>query len=324
MKQLGITLGQIQMALGNANQNVGGDYVVQGPVAMNVHMIGRFGAGQDPFELVRGLKDPDQKKAEELARAERSKSFDRFRLKEEQRVRLATAASAKLRKAEADRIREIRSLVITTINDRPILIDDIVEGPRLAPGEMPGTRGVIVGYQTRLGRVGMGKPQEQVTDKGVFHVKDSKGKLLWRDEEDKVQCIVLLRKGADSLPALKVIEKKVAELNDPASGKLLPGVFIELCYDRTELMHVTTDTVLENLIMGMVLVSMILLMFLSNVRSALIVVINVPLALLFAFAALFLRGKSANLLSIGAVDFGIIVDSSVIMVENIYRHISSG
>ena len=74
----------------------------------------------------------------------------------------------------------------------------------------------------------------------------------------------------------------------------------------------------------MVLVTIILLMFLSNVRSALIVAINIPLALLFAFSVLYLRGKSANLLSIGAVDFGIIVDSSVIMVENIYRHISSG
>src|SRR5437762_6458805 len=75
--------------------------------------------------------------------------------------------------------------------------------------------------------------------------------------------------------------------------------------------------------MGMALVVVILLMFLSNVRSALIVAINIPLALLFAFSVLYLRGKSANLLSIGAVDFGIIVDSSVIMVENIYRHLSS-
>ena len=80
----------------------------------------------------------------------------------------------------------------------------------------------------------------------------------------------------------------------------------------------------ENLLAGMALVTVVLLMFLSNVRTALIVAINVPLALLFAFAVLFLRGKSANLLSIGAVDFGIIVDSSVIMVENIYRHLSTG
>src|SRR4029077_13725194 len=119
-------------------------------------------------------------------------------------------------------------------------------------------------------------------------------------------------------------EKKVAELNRPGSGKLLPGVRIEPYYDRTDLINVTTETVEENLILGMVLVSIILLMFLSNVRSAVIVALNIPLALLFAFAVMFLRGKSANLLSIGAVDFGIIVDSSVIMVENIYRHISSG
>src|SRR5439155_17706451 len=106
--------------------------------------------------------------------------------------------------------------------------------------------------------------------------------------------------------------------------KLLPGVKIEPYYNRTDLINVTTETVRENLVVGLVLVSVILLMFLNNVRTALIVAINIPLALLFAFAVLFLRGKSANLLSIGAVDFGIIVDSTVIMVENIYRHVGSG
>src|SRR5207249_11608490 len=125
-----------------------------------------------------------------------------------------------------------------------------------------------------------------------------------------------------SLPALRDVEAKVEELNKP--GRLLPGVQIEPYYDRTDLINVTTETVRENLILGMLLVTVILFMFLSNVRSALIVAINIPLALLFAFAMLFLRGKSANLLSIGAVDFGIIVDSSVIMVENIYRHLSAG
>src|SRR5262249_51470179 len=94
--------------------------------------------------------------------------------------------------------------------------------------------------------------------------------------------------------------------------------------NRGDLMRVTTETVEENLLLGMVLVTAVLLMFLSNVRTAIIVAINIPLALLFAFTVLFFRGKSANLLSIGAVDFGIIVDSSVIMVENIYRHLSAG
>ena len=144
------------------------------------------------------------------------------------------------------------------------------------------------------------------------------------DDPDKVGCIVLLRKGEATLPALKDIEAKVKELNDPASGRMLPGVQIVPYYDRKELTSVTTDTVTENLLMGMGLVTMILMLFLSNVRTALIVAINIPLALLFAFSALFLRGKSANLLSIGAVDFGIIVDSSVIITENIYRHLASG
>src|SRR5262249_36160977 len=85
----------------------------------------------------------------------------------------------------------------------------------------------------------------------------------------------------------------------------------------------TSSTVYQNLLVGMTLVTAILLMFLSNVRAALIVAINIPLALLFAFGVLYARGKSANLLSIGAVDFGIIVDSSVIIVESIYRHLNA-
>ncbi len=132
-----------------------------------------------------------------------------------------------------------------------------------------------------------------------------------------------MRKNEDSLPALRAVDLKIKELNDKP-GRMLPGVKIDTYYDRSDLIHVTTETVQENLLLGMGLVTVILLMFLSNVRSALIVAVNIPLALLFAFSMLFARGKSANLLSIGAVDFGIIVDSSVIMVENIYRHISSG
>src|SRR5205823_8838612 len=111
-------------------------------------------------------------------------------------------------------------------------------------------------------------------------------------------------------------------LNQP--GRLLPGVTLEPYYDRIELVNATTHTVRHNMLMGIVLVVVLLLMFLSNVQSAVIVAINIPLALLFAFSVLFLRGKSANLLSIGAVDFGIIVDSSVIMVENVYRHLTAG
>ncbi len=113
-------------------------------------------------------------------------------------------------------------------------------------------------------------------------------------------------------------------MNDPATGRLLPGTEIEPYYDRTELLHLTTETVTENLCLGVALVISILFMFVNNIRTAIIVAINIPLALLFAFTMLYVRGKSANLLSIGAVDFGIIVDSSVVVVENIYRNLASG
>ncbi|MBN9120022.1 MAG: efflux RND transporter permease subunit, partial [Planctomycetes bacterium] len=143
----------------------------------------------------------------------------------------------------------------------------------------------------------------------------------WVDEDDVVQGIVLLRKGQESLPALRDVMAKIDELN--RSGKLPPGVRIAPYYNRTDLINRTTETVNENLLVGMALVTAILLMFLGNVRAAVIVALNIPLALLFAFGVLFARGKSANLLSIGAVDFGIIVDSSVIIVESIYRHLNT-
>jgi Cu/Ag efflux pump CusA len=131
-----------------------------------------------------------------------------------------------------------------------------------------------------------------------------------------------MRKGEESLPSIEGVKKKVAELNEP--GKLLPGVTLETYYDREDLVHLTTHTVTHNLVVGIALVVVILMMFLSNVRTAIIVALNIPLALLFAFGVLYARGSSANLLSIGAVDFGIIVDSAVIMTENIYRNLASG
>ncbi|QJX00164.1 efflux RND transporter permease subunit [Frigoriglobus tundricola] len=284
MRQKGITLSQVQTALSSANANAGGDYVRQGPVAMNARSVGLIGGGQDPLTLVLGLADPAE--AVRLLRAE-----------------------------EGRRLREVRQIVLTSNNNVPILLEDVVEGGRLLPGQDP-TRapGVVVGHQTRLGRscltVPGGAPDGRRT--------------LARDEDDKVECVVLMRRNEATLPALKDVRERVKELNDPATGRLPPGVEIETYYDRSELIGVTTETVQENLILGMALVAIILLMFLSNVKSAVIVAINIPLALLFAFSVLYMRGKSANLLSIGAVDFGIIVDSSVIMVENIYRRLSTG
>ena len=290
LRRYGITLAQLQTALSNSNATVGGDYVNQGQVAMTVRSVGLFGGGMDPVNKVLGLSSPLE-------------------------------AASILRAEEQRRIQDIRSLVIASVNNQPIRIEDVVEGARLSPGQLPGDKGVVVSHQTRLGRIGYWKADSERPSGSLLSLADPR---VGHDEDDKVQCIVLLRKGEDSLPALKDVKKKVEELNDPVSGRMLPGVKIEPYYDREELIHVTTETVVENLMVGVCLVVMILVMFLSNIRTALIVAINIPLALLFAFAMLFFRGKSANLLSIGAVDFGIIVDASVIMVENIYRHLSSG
>ncbi len=130
-----------------------------------------------------------------------------------------------------------------------------------------------------------------------------------------------MRKYEKSLPTSEEVERKIDEIN---TGSLLPkGMKIVPFNQRTDLVKVTTYNVVHNLIVGMLLVVGILFVFLGDLTSAAIVAIMIPLALLFSVTVLFLQGKSANLLSIGAVDFGIIVNSSVIIVENIYRHITA-
>jgi heavy metal efflux system protein len=291
LKGTGITLQQVMSALTSSNGNVGGDYLFRGRTTLMVRVIGNLGGGKDPFIRAIGMKT-------------------------------AREAVAVLRAEEQERLREIRNIVITANDSKPIRIDDIVEGGPLLSQGMLSMRGVVVGYQTRLGRLSQDKPLDASNEE-------------WSREDEKVQGIILMRKGEKSLPTLRAVKEKVDELNgfvtDPVTGqreakggRLLPGVTLEPYYDRIDLVNATTRTVEHNLVMGIVLVMMLLMMFLSNVRSAIIVAVNIPLALLFAFSVLFVRGKSANLLSIGAVDFGIIVDSSVIMVENVYRHLTTG
>ncbi len=139
------------------------------------------------------------------------------------------------------------------------------------------------------------------------------------DDADMVEGIVLLRKGAEAETTLQALHLKVAELNNHL---LPPGVKLVPHLDRSDLMHYTTHTVLRNLTDGVLLVTLILFLFLGNVRSALIVTFTIPFSLLFAAILLDLRHIPANLLSLGALDFGMVVDGSVVMVENILRHIS--
>jgi len=162
---------------------------------------------------------------------------------------------------------------------------------------------VAQGPKIRLGRIGK-----------AIHRED--GRIL--DNDDVVEGIVLLRKGAEADPTLVAIHAKVEELND----HILPrGVKIVPFLDRSVLVRYTTHTVLHNLTEGIVLVALILLVFLGNIRGALIVALTIPFSLLFAATCLNLARIPANLLSLGALDFGMVVEGAVVMVENIVRYV---
>jgi cobalt-zinc-cadmium resistance protein CzcA len=138
-------------------------------------------------------------------------------------------------------------------------------------------------------------------------------------EDDIVQGIVLMRRGEQSMPTILRVEQEVERIN--SSGILPPGVHIERIYDRKELINLTTHTVLHNMAFGIALIFFLQWLFIGNLRSAIIVGATIPFALFFAVGIMVLRGESANLLSVGAIDFGLIVDATVIMVESIFRRL---
>lgn len=182
-------------------------------------------------------------------------------------------------------LEDIGAIAVDTRNGTPIRVRDL------------GT--VVIGEQLRLGRVGRLIPGE-------------------KDRKDTIEGIVMLRKGENALEVLKGVTKKIDEINE----RYLPtGVHINMHYNREQLIDRTLHTVRHNMIEGILLVLLVLLMFLGlgNVRSALIVASVVPLSLLGAFFLLDLRGIPANLISMGAIDFGIIVDSAVVIIENLLR-----
>jgi cobalt-zinc-cadmium resistance protein CzcA len=146
------------------------------------------------------------------------------------------------------------------------------------------------------------------------------GEFGYERQDDAVEGVVLLRTGAKTQTVLKRVEAKTRELNE----RILPrDVKVHAFYDRSDLIALTTHVVEGNLLRGVLLVLVVLLFFLYDIRAGLIVAVTIPLALLFAFACLDLQGASANLLSIGAIDFGILVDGAVFMVENIFRQIAA-
>ena len=179
---------------------------------------------------------------------------------------------------------DIRNILLSVNKSTPITVGNVAE--------------VSVGYAPRLGIVGMNN----------------------RDEVS--EGIVLMRKYGNTLKTLRGVEAKVKQLN--SSGMLPHGYHIVPYYDRTSLVETTLHTVLENLTIGMALVFLVLIFFLGNLQAAIIAAINIPLALCGAFILMSVSDTPANLISLGAIDFGIIIDTTVIVMENINRHLSFG
>ncbi len=201
-------------------------------------------------------------------------------------------------------VHDIEQVVLKTSNGTPIHVSDVAR--------------VIQGPKIRLGQIGKTcKPLDGTCDLKPAEIRREDGKLI--DDSDVVEGVVLLQKGDNSDSTLDGIHAKVKDLNDHI---LPPGVKIVPFLDRSDLLHLTTDTVLHNLTVGICLVALILFLFLGNLRGALIVAITIPFSLLFASICLDLRHIPANLLSLGALDFGMVVEGAVVMVENIVRHLS--
>jgi heavy metal efflux system protein len=176
---------------------------------------------------------------------------------------------------------DIRDVVLSAKGGTPIRVRDVAD--------------VVVGHAPRLGVVGHDK------------------------EDDVVEGIVLMQVGGNTLTTLQGVREKVEEIR--RNHLLPPGMDLHPYYDRTQLIHTTTHTVLHNLILGMVLVSAVLFVFLGNWRAAAIAALNIPLALFAALAGMTVGQTPANLISLGAVDFGIIIESTVIMIESCFRHL---
>ncbi|HXB92419.1 MAG TPA: efflux RND transporter permease subunit, partial [Puia sp.] len=182
-------------------------------------------------------------------------------------------------------INEIRNIIVTNNNDIPVLVKDVAD--------------VELSNIPRLGHVG----RADHTDSGVD------------DQDDVVEAIIIMRKGENPTRVVEAVKKKIDKLNAdvlPKDTRIVPY------YDRQNLIRYATHTVLHNLVEGILLVTLLVSIFMFNWRTTLIVSIIIPLSLLFAFICLHLMGMSANLLSLGAVDFGIIIDGAVVMVEGLF------
>ncbi len=179
-------------------------------------------------------------------------------------------------------IDDLKNTMLAQSGGNPVLVRDVAN--------------VIVGHQPRLGVAGM------------------------NGDDDVIEGIVLMRRGQQTTPTIERVKAEVERINN--STLLPPGVKIERIYDRQDLIQITTHTVLHNLVFGVVLIFILQWLFIGDLRTAVIVAATIPFALFFAIGIMVLRGESANLLSVGAIDFGLIVDMTVIMVERIFRQLA--
>ncbi len=178
--------------------------------------------------------------------------------------------------------------LIQTVDD---IADIVVAQKQGTPVYVKNLGRISIGHSIRLGKVGID------------------------DRDDVVEGVILLQRGAKALPTLELVKKRITNLNE---WKLPEGVRLSTFYDRTVLIHTTIETVMHIVVSGIVLVFLILYLFLGHLRAAVIVALTVPMALLFTFSMMVVIGESANLISLGAIDFGIIVDATLIMVESIF------
>jgi len=228
-------------------------------------------------------------------------------------------------------MRDVGNVVITEQKGIPVRVRDVAQ--------------TVIGHSPRLGIVGHvgGCDEETRHEREELKLRGAPSRWAWllgmspaekmglgpepscdesgkpMDEPDVVQGIVLMRYGGETPRTLEGIYERIRYIRQ--YHLLPPGMDIEPYYDRGKLVKLTTHTVLENLLVGMVLVTIVLFLFLGNARAALVTAINIPIALLIAFCGMVATGTPANLISLGAVDFGIVIDSTVIMVENIFRHL---
>jgi cobalt-zinc-cadmium resistance protein CzcA len=339
LRQYGLTLKQVEDAIAASNANVGGDVLTLGSQAHNVRVIGLLGGGIDSL-------DPANVELAVELEAKKVQDIENVVVATNDDVPIYVAQVAKVVVGNRPRLgvvgRDEKGDPVQAVEQAEALKKALESAGlgrsaratleaqaeevarRIRARDYGGAEEALRKFRDDMALARM--PKDKRAD-----LNDQLGEVAWQiaklthpydnRQNDVVEGIVLMRKYERSLPVSEKVAEKMKDIE--RKGLLPKGMHLRVFNQRTDLIHVTTHNVLHNLVVGMGLVIAVLFVFLGDLASAGIVALMIPLALLFSITVLYTQGKSANLLSIGAVDFGIIVDSSVIIVENIYRHITA-